>query len=57
MTTTIMASPCVNMPKYAYVQGRALYIPDGSQFTTSAAKNSTLTIVSLALRQVEFIGQ
>nr|WP_300310458.1 GMC family oxidoreductase [Halomonas sp.] len=34
-----------------------LFISDGSQFTTSAAENPTLTIVSLALRQAEFIGQ
>ena len=32
-----------------------LFISDGSQFTTSAAENPTLTIVSLALRQAEYI--
>ncbi len=30
-----------------------LFISDGSQFTTSAAENPTLTIVSLAIRQAE----
>lgn len=33
-----------------------LFISDGSQFTTSAAENPTLTIVSLAIRQAEFIA-
>ena len=33
-----------------------LFISDGSQFTTSAAENPTLTIVSLAIRQAEHIG-
>ncbi|MBD5654325.1 MAG: GMC family oxidoreductase, partial [Candidatus Eremiobacteraeota bacterium] len=32
-----------------------LFISDGSQFTTSAAENPTLTIVTLAIRQAEFI--
>jgi len=32
-----------------------LFISDGSQFTTSAAVNPTLTIVALALRQAEWI--
>ncbi len=32
-----------------------LFISDGSQFTSSAAQNPTLTIVSLAIRQAEFI--
>ena len=34
-----------------------LFISDGSQFTTSAAANPTLTIVSLAIRQAEYIGR
>lgn len=34
-----------------------LFISDGSQFTTSASENPTLTIVSLALRQAEYIAQ
>ncbi len=34
-----------------------LFISDGSQFTTSAAENPTLTIVSLAIRQAEYIAQ
>jgi choline dehydrogenase-like flavoprotein len=34
-----------------------LFISDGSQFTTSAAENPTLTIVSLAIRQAERIGK
>jgi choline dehydrogenase-like flavoprotein len=34
-----------------------LFISDGSQFTTSAAENPTLTIVALALRQAEKMGQ
>ncbi|MBV2180844.1 MAG: GMC family oxidoreductase [Castellaniella sp.] len=33
-----------------------LYISDGSQFTTSATENPTLTIVSLAIRQAESIA-
>ena len=34
-----------------------LFISDGSQFTTSAAENPTLTIVSLAIRQADYIGE
>ncbi len=34
-----------------------LFISDGSQFTTSAAENPTLTIVALAIRQAEYIAQ
>lgn len=34
-----------------------LFISDGSQFTTSAAENPTLTIVALAIRQAEYISQ
>ncbi|RKZ46595.1 MAG: GMC family oxidoreductase [Gammaproteobacteria bacterium] len=34
-----------------------LFISDGSQFTTSAAENPTLTIVSLAIRQAEYIAK
>ena len=30
-----------------------LFISDGSQFTTGAAENPTLTIVSLAIRQAD----
>ena len=33
-----------------------LFISDGSQFTTGAAENPTLTIVSLALRQADHIA-
>ncbi|MEO8629227.1 MAG: GMC family oxidoreductase [Betaproteobacteria bacterium] len=33
-----------------------LYISDGSQFTSSAAENPTLTIVALAIRQAESIA-
>jgi choline dehydrogenase-like flavoprotein len=33
-----------------------LFISDGSQFTTGGAENPTLTIVSLAIRQAEFIS-
>lgn len=33
-----------------------LFISDGSQFTTSAAANPTLTIVALAIRQAEYIA-
>lgn len=33
-----------------------LYVSDGSVFTTSAAENPTLTIVSLAIRQAEHIA-
>ncbi|GAB2745873.1 GMC family oxidoreductase [Salinifilum aidingensis] len=34
-----------------------LFISDGSQFTTGAAANPTLTIVSLAIRQAEYIAR
>ena len=34
-----------------------LFISDGSQFTTSGAENPTLTIVTLAIRQAEYIAQ
>ena len=33
-----------------------LFISDGSQFTTSAAVNPTLTIVALALRQADLLA-
>ncbi|WP_420345460.1 GMC family oxidoreductase [Pelagibius sp.] len=33
-----------------------LFISDGSQFTTGAAENPTLTIVALALRQADYIA-
>lgn len=34
-----------------------LFISDGSQFTTGAAENPTLTIVALAIRQADHIAQ
>ena len=34
-----------------------LFISDGSQFTTSAAENPTLTIVTLAIRQADYIAK
>jgi choline dehydrogenase-like flavoprotein len=34
-----------------------LFISDGSQFTTGAAENPTLTIVTLAIRQAEYIAR
>jgi choline dehydrogenase-like flavoprotein len=34
-----------------------LFISDGSQFTTSAAENPTLTIVTLAIRQAGYIAE
>ena len=34
-----------------------LFISDGSQFTTGAAENPTLTIVTLAIRQAEYIAE
>ncbi|MGE4481148.1 GMC family oxidoreductase [Acidocella sp.] len=34
-----------------------LFISDGSQFTTGASENPTLTIVTLALRQADYISQ
>lgn len=34
-----------------------LFISDGSQFTTGAAENPTLTIVALAIRQAEYITE
>jgi choline dehydrogenase-like flavoprotein len=33
-----------------------LFISDGSQFTTSASENPTLTIVTLAIRQADYIA-
>ena len=36
---------------------RNLFISDGSQFTTGAAENPTLTIVTLALRQADYIAK
>ena len=33
-----------------------LFISDGSVFTSSAAENPTLTIVSLAIRQADYIA-
>jgi len=34
-----------------------LFISDGSQFTSGAAANPTLTIVALAIRQAEHLAQ
>jgi len=34
-----------------------LYISDGSQFTTGAAENPTLTIVALAIRQADYLAR
>ncbi len=34
-----------------------LFISDGSQFTTGGAENPTLTIVTLAIRQSEYIAR
>ncbi|NTX25714.1 GMC family oxidoreductase [Burkholderia pyrrocinia] len=34
-----------------------LFVSDGSQFTTSAAENPTLTIVTLAIRQADYIAR
>jgi choline dehydrogenase-like flavoprotein len=34
-----------------------LFISDGSQFTTGASENPTLTIVALAIRQADYIAQ
>ena len=34
-----------------------LFISDGSQFTTGGASNPTLTIVTLAIRQAEYIAE
>jgi choline dehydrogenase-like flavoprotein len=33
-----------------------LFVSDGSQFTTGAAANPTLTIVALAIRQAEYLA-
>ncbi len=33
-----------------------LFISDGSQFTTSGGENPTLTIVTLAIRQADYIA-
>src|SRR3989442_8190871 len=43
---------------YAHHAGRSnVFISDGSQFTTGAAENPTLTIVTLAIRQAEYIAK
>jgi choline dehydrogenase-like flavoprotein len=34
-----------------------LFISDGSQFTTGAAENPTLTIVTLAIRQADYLAE
>ena len=34
-----------------------LFVSDGSQFTTGATENPTLTIVSLAIRQADYIAE
>ncbi len=34
-----------------------LFVSDGSQFTTGGAENPTLTIVALAIRQADYIGE
>jgi choline dehydrogenase-like flavoprotein len=34
-----------------------LFISDGSQFTTGGAENPTLTIVTLAIRQADYIAK
>ena len=34
-----------------------LFVSDGSQFSSSAAENPTLTIVSLAIRQSDYIAE
>ena len=34
-----------------------LFVSDGSQFTSGAAENPTLTIVSLAIRQADYIAE
>ncbi len=34
-----------------------LFVSDGSQFTTGAAENPTLTIVSLAIRQADYLAE
>jgi choline dehydrogenase-like flavoprotein len=34
-----------------------LFVSDGSQFTTGGAENPTLTIVTLAIRQADYIGE
>jgi choline dehydrogenase-like flavoprotein len=33
-----------------------LFVSDGSQFTTGASENPTLTIVTLAIRQADYIA-
>jgi len=34
-----------------------LFISDGSQFTSGGAENPTLTIVTLAIRQADYIAR
>jgi choline dehydrogenase-like flavoprotein len=34
-----------------------LFVSDGSQFTSGGAENPTLTIVTLALRQSDYIAE
>ena len=35
---------------------RNLFVSDGSVFTTGAAENPTLTIVTLAIRQADYLA-
>ena len=54
--------PCWKMcwPSSTRGRGIELNLPilgDGSQFTTGGAENPTLTIVSLAIRQADYIAQ
>ena len=63
--TTDLVLTCTNMlrkhgvvNKFGQTHDIAnLFISDGSQFTTGGAENPTLTIVTLAIRQAEYIGK
>jgi hypothetical protein len=54
------AKTVYRVPPYSFGYGQThdvpnLFVSDGSQFTTGAAENPTLTIVTLAIRQADYI--
>ena len=48
-----LAAGKIHQPKSWF---QLLFTSDGSQFTTGAAANPTLTIVALAIRQADYIA-
>lgn len=55
----VIFNPMLHMPRLNRGQThdvKNLFISDGSQFTTGGAENPTLTIVTLAIRQADYIA-